>query len=235
MRRTAEDHLADFHQKGVELKVCPLSADVFVEGDPVRLAQVVGNLLDNAAKFTDPGGTAQLSVTKDALRRCAVIRLADNGIGISPEMLKSLFTPFHQAKTSLDRQSAGLGLGLALVKGLVELHSGEVYAESQGIGRGSVFTVYLPLFTDVTSIAKAAPGFDLPLQRLRVLVIEDVEDLAESLRLLLSAEGLEVTVAHGGVEGINKAKAAHYGFLIDPARQGHPKDKGKVSYCTPYL
>lgn len=214
VRRTAEDCAASFREKGVELQVLPISAGLCVEGDPTRLAQVVGNLLDNAAKFSARDGTTHLDVFRDAGGRCAVIQVADYGIGMAPETLKDLFIPFHQADTSLGRQDVGLGLGLALVKELVELHGGEVRAESRGLGKGSVFTVSLPLSTAEPPLVKPQPDLGVPFPGLRVMVIEDIDDLAESLRILLSAEGFEVMVAHSGLDGIAKAKQSPPDVLI---------------------
>jgi len=213
--RTAEDYRAAFREKGVDLVLDAMATGIQVEGDPTRLAQIVGNLLDNAAKFTDSGGVARLSVAKDDLGGRASIRLADSGVGMDPEILESLFDPFVQAGTSLDRKGAGLGLGLALVRGLAQLHGGTATAESEGRGRGSVFTVYLPVSIRPRSAAEAtAIDIQATLEHLRVLVIEDVEDMAENLRTLLEAEGLEVTVAHDGERGIARAKESRPDVLL---------------------
>ena len=141
VRRTVEDHrtLLEDHEVTVTL---PDDA-VWIDGDPARLAQVVGNLLSNAAKFTPEDGKVSVSLTQAGDR--AVLEVADTGLGIDPETLKRLFEPFAQADRSLDRSRGGLGLGLALVKGMVELHGGEVSAHSDGPGRGARFTVKLPL------------------------------------------------------------------------------------------
>jgi PAS domain S-box-containing protein len=140
-RRSADDHRALLEERGLELA---LPGDpVLVNGDEVRLAQVLGNLLSNAAKFTPAGGRVTLEVEARAPR--AVIRVRDTGVGIEPEAMETIFDPFTQAKQTLARSEGGLGLGLALVRGLVALHGGDVGARSLGAGRGADFTVTLPL------------------------------------------------------------------------------------------
>ncbi len=118
---------------------------VVVSADPLRLDEVVGNLLDNAVRFTPPGGRVTLGLERDEESGCARLRVEDTGAGLDASMREHLFEPFTQADTSLSRSHGGLGLGLALVKGLVELHGGSVKGESKGPGQGSVFTVELPL------------------------------------------------------------------------------------------
>ncbi|HXY41943.1 MAG TPA: ATP-binding protein, partial [Vicinamibacteria bacterium] len=174
-----------------------------LRGDWSRLAQVVGNLLQNAVKFTPSGGRVTVASSAEAGR--AVVRVADTGVGMAPEMLAQLFEPFAQADASLHRSQGGLGLGLALVRGLVELHGGAVSASSPGPGAGSEFVVSLPLET--TPVAEpAAEGVAHPPGRLRVLVIEDNRDAADSLRELLQLEGHEVAVAHDGREGLDRVR-----------------------------
>ncbi|MGE5599457.1 MAG: ATP-binding protein, partial [Bacteroidota bacterium] len=206
VRRTIEDHRPLFEKNGVRLEAGYAPSAVVVRADKTRLAQVVGNLLQNAAKFTDRGGSARVSVGCDAAGRRAVIRVADTGIGMSPEVLEQVFQPFVQADTTLDRSRGGLGLGLALCKGLIELHGGDVAAYSDGAGRGSEFTVRLPLveaaYEEPRPQAAPPEGF----RRRRVLIIEDNVDLAESLRELLELDGHEAAVAYGGVEGLAKAR-----------------------------
>src|SRR5262249_2716981 len=114
---------------------------VWVEGDPTRLQQTLGNLLQNAAKFTDRGGRGTVQLIPDVREGMARITVSDTGIGVPPELLPRLFEPFVQADRSLDRTRGGLGLGLTLAKGIVELHGGRVSAFSEGIGRGSTFVM----------------------------------------------------------------------------------------------
>ncbi|MBS1120208.1 MAG: sensor hybrid histidine kinase [Deltaproteobacteria bacterium] len=141
VRRTVEDHHALLASR--ELAIDLPDEEVWISGDATRLSQVVGNLLTNAAKFTPESGKICVSLAKTGSR--VVLEVADNGLGIDPETLGRLFLPFVQADRSLDRSRGGLGLGLALVKTLVELHSGEVTARSEGPGRGACFTIQLPL------------------------------------------------------------------------------------------
>ncbi|MHB8879830.1 MAG: PAS domain S-box protein [Myxococcaceae bacterium] len=202
VRRTVEDHrtLLDNHEVAVEL---PDEA-VWIDGDPTRLVQVLGNLLNNAAKFTAGGGKISVSLGKAQGR--AVLEVADTGTGIDPATLKRLFEPFAQADRSLDRTQGGLGLGLALVKGLVELHGGEVSAASEGIGRGARFTIKLPLDERGTlGICPPQPGEPATRER-RVLVIEDNKDAADSLSEVLQLSGHRVEVAYDGDAGLAKAR-----------------------------
>jgi PAS domain S-box-containing protein len=206
VQTAAEDRRRTLEDAGVALRVDVPDEPVWVTGDPTRLTQVVGNLLDNAAKFTDRGGRAEVAVARDAAARRAVLTVRDTGIGIDAAMLANLFDPFAQADRSLERTRGGLGLGLALVKGLAELHGGEVAAHSEGPGRGTEFTVRLPL-ADGAAAGGRAPGAPGRAGRLRVLVIEDGADAAESLRMLLDLMGHEALVARSGLEGVRAAAA----------------------------
>ncbi len=131
-----------FDAKGINL-VADISADISVDGDPVRVSQSISNLLHNASKFCNDGDTTWVSLFREGKE--AVIAIRDNGIGITPEDLDSLFEPFTQIDSTLDRQKGGLGLGLSIVKGMIELHGGRVSAASEGLGKGSEFRIYLPL------------------------------------------------------------------------------------------
>ncbi|MFW5739838.1 MAG: PAS domain-containing protein, partial [Myxococcota bacterium] len=203
MRGVADDQRSLFEQNGLSLDVQLPSGAVFVDGDAARLAQVMSNLLQNAVKFTQQGG--RVTITLDDERGRAVIRVRDDGLGMTDKTISQLFQPFVQAESSLDRSEGGLGLGLALVKGLVELHGGAVTAHSDGLGHGSEFVVSLP---------KAAPGATKgstppprpSTSRLRVLIIEDNADAAETLRDLLVLKKHEVEVAFSGPDGVAKAK-----------------------------
>jgi signal transduction histidine kinase len=142
-RRAADDHRVLMQDRELELDLHVPTEPVLVHGDETRLAQVLGNLLQNAAKFTPAGGRVSLEVR--ALDGRAELRVRDTGAGIPPEMLPRIFEPFTQARQTLARSEGGLGLGLAMVKGLVALHGGEVRATSAGAGRGTEFVVTLPL------------------------------------------------------------------------------------------
>ncbi len=155
---------------------------VWVQGDADRLAQVLDNLLDNETRFVDRGGRADLELLADHDAGQAVLTIADNGIGVAPEMLDRLFDVFAQADQSLDRKRGGLGLGLAVVKGLVEQHGGTMQASSEGLGKGTTFTMRLPLEPEPAALSLAAEAPQPDGVRSRVLVIEDNHDAAESLR-----------------------------------------------------
>ncbi|HEY3446437.1 MAG TPA: PAS domain S-box protein [Myxococcales bacterium] len=210
VRHAAEDYRANLAAKGIEMTVALPDAPVWVEGDPTRLVQVLGNLLHNSEKFTKPGGRVMLDLRAE--ERSAVLTVADTGIGMSAATLERLFEPFAQAGTDLARSRGGLGLGLALVRGLLELHGGTVRATSEGLGRGSRFTVVLPLRQapppprQGVAVAAAAPRAGI-----RVLIIEDNRDAAESLQALLELQGHRVRVAGDGVAGLRAARA----FLPD--------------------
>ena len=181
---------------------------VHVEGDFIRLAQVVSNLLNNAAKYTDEGG--QIGLTVDKIVPAAggpgkaVIRVRDNGRGIDHSALKNLFDLFYQADRNLDRSDGGLGIGLSLVKSLVEMHGGQVEARSDGSGRGSEFSVHLPLLPeDSPATATATPS---PASRpARILIVDDNRDSANSMALVLKIEGHEVWTAYDGKKAVEVA------------------------------
>jgi signal transduction histidine kinase len=270
VRDAAEDSRGLLDAAGLALSLELPAAPIWTEGDPVRLAQVMGNLLQNAAKFTDAGGqvTVRLAVAEDGKdltpgrltspptplpeagrgslgavpappraagpledrhpspfrggdggegnkpggagggvsSSFALLSVRDTGIGIEPEMLPRVFDTFSQADRSLDRSRGGLGLGLALVKGLVELHGGEVRAGSAGPGHGAEFTLLLPIrsATDAAGEAPARPAaYGGPI---RILVVEDNRDAAETLRDLLELSGCSVEVAYSGQTGVAAAR-----------------------------
>jgi two-component system CheB/CheR fusion protein len=185
---------------------------MWTDGDPTRLAQVVGNLLHNAAKFTQENGRVSVSLTRD--RGHAVLEVVDTGAGIDSDTLKTLFEPFAQADRSLDRSHGGLGLGLTLVKGLVELHGGEVSATSPGPGRGARFSVRLPLEAGRANDPSAKSAAGPAAKKRRVLVIEDNRDAASSLQEALQLDGHEVVVAYDGKTGLLKAREFHPEIVI---------------------
>ncbi|QRN96579.1 CHASE domain-containing protein [Archangium violaceum] len=172
---------------------------VWTEADPVRLEQVFTNLLHNAAKYSERGGRITLSLAREGGE--AVVRVEDTGMGIPAEALPHLFEPFMQVARTLDRAQGGLGLGLTLVKQLVEMHGGRVEAASEGVGRGSVFTVRLPLLPEARVPVEpedARPEREMPSARRRVLVVDDNVDAAELLGEVLELDGHQVTVVHDG-------------------------------------
>jgi CheY-like chemotaxis protein/anti-sigma regulatory factor (Ser/Thr protein kinase) len=193
------------HQLQVHL---PAEA-IYVEADPLRLAQVLANLLTNAAKYTDPGG--QISVTVELGGADVVMRVQDNGIGIPPEMLPQVFEMFTQG-TSRSTHTAGLGIGLALVRGLLSLHGGTIEAKSAGAGCGSEFIVKMPVgnHSDSDDASEGASEQSLPpatRRRYRVLVADDNRDAAVSLEILLSGDGYEVRTVHDGRAALEAAEA----------------------------
>ena len=185
-----------------ELTVTMPAEPMLLDADPVRLAQVVGNLLNNACKFTDKGGHVWLTVEREGDK--AVIRVRDNGIGIARENIPSLFEMFAQVDTSLERSRDGLGIGLTLVKTLTEMHGGSVHADSAGPGHGSEFTVRLPLLSQAARPSSSAALSKPPavVTARRVLIVDDSLDGAESLAMLLQVGGHETHLAHDGIEAI---------------------------------
>jgi CheY-like chemotaxis protein len=176
-----------------------------IDGDLVRLTQIFTNLLSNAIKYTPPGGRVRVSAERLGLE--AVVRVSDDGNGIAPEHLPHLFEMFYRTEGILERTQGGLGIGLALVRHLVELHGGTVDARSDGPGRGSEFTVRLPLTAEPVVVAPGGDG-DGALPHLagrRVLVVDDNEDAAASLGVLLAHAGAEIFTAGDGEEAISVA------------------------------
>jgi signal transduction histidine kinase len=202
--RAVEDSRGFFERSEVRLSCDLAAAPVLVNADATRVAQMLGNLLQNAAKFTPRAGRAHVSVATEAGE--ALIRVIDNGVGMAPDTVARLFQPFMQADQSLDRSKGGLGLGLALIKGLVEMHGGSIQAQSDGLGKGAAFVIRLPLDTGAGSERTALHASGPQVCR-RVLIIEDNLDAAESLREVLEIGKHEVEVAHSGPDGIEKLRS----------------------------
>lgn len=173
---------------------------LLVEGDRTRLLQVLENLMINAAKYTPNGGNIKLTMEGD--KQSVIVRVRDNGIGIVPELLHSIFGVFVQAPQEIDRQYGGLGVGLTLAKTLVELHQGSIIAESDGLGRGSEFTVTLPRAESSSCISVPVPESRRPSLPLNIVVVEDNTDNRELLREILKLDGHYVTTASTGAEGV---------------------------------
>jgi len=191
-----------------ELIISQSMTPQWLEGDHVRLAQVLSNLLNNAAKYTGEGGKIMLSVMREGSD--AVIEIKDTGIGISPDILPQIFDLFTQADHTLAHSQGGLGIGLTLVRQLVEIHGGTVTAASEGIGQGSTFTVRLPALPMDSSAAESARTESvLPTSKFRILVVDDYADAAESLMMLLQAKGHEVEIADCGIKAIEQAQVFH--------------------------
>jgi PAS domain S-box-containing protein len=210
VRATAEDRRPMLEQAGLALSIDVPETPVWMNGDVMRLAQVVTNLLDNAEKFTERGGrvAVRLSLAPDTGE--ASLSIEDTGIGIDAQTLSQVFESFSQADRSLVRTRGGLGLGLSVVKGLVGLHGGRVEATSPGLGCGAIFTVQFPVQSEPPALSGSAVTTRKTKGArscLRVLVIEDNHDAADSMRLLLEALGHEVQVAYAGPEGVETATA----------------------------
>jgi len=190
-----------------QLTVTLPSEPVYLNADPTRLAQVVGNLLNNACKFTDVGGRISLAVEREGAQ--VAIRVSDSGIGIAAEHLAGIFEMFTQVESSLERSRSGLGIGLTLVKTLVEMHGGTVEAHSDGPGRGSEFVVRLPVLVNVPEPLSPPVPQQLdavPVVRRRVLIVDDNKDAAEWLATLLSLSGHETHVALDGDQAVKAAE-----------------------------
>jgi two-component system CheB/CheR fusion protein len=205
VERTVDDHRALLAERGLTVEVRKEHGPAWVLADATRIAQVLGNLLQNSAKFTPPGG----HVTVTTARACGRARVSvrDTGIGIDPTLLESVFEPFTQGDDTLHRTEGGLGLGLALAKGLVELHGGRIEARSEGRGRGAEVAFELELAAGAASGADGPAPRPSPAGGRRVLVIEDNEDSAATLGEVLALSGHVAEVAHDGEEGVERARA----------------------------
>lgn len=188
------------HERGHQLTVSLPPQPVVLEADPVRLGQVFANLLNNAAKFTEPGGSIQLSAHRAG--NDVNVSIRDSGIGLSAQDLDRVFDLFTQVHGERNGHHSGLGIGLALARSLVELHGGQITAHSAGPGLGSKFVVLLPA-TDASGLAPQASGASKgTLARHRILLVDDNHDAADSLAALLTRRGASVLVAYGGAEAI---------------------------------
>jgi two-component system CheB/CheR fusion protein len=184
-----------------------------VEGDPIRLGQIAWNLLNNAIKFTSVNGTVKISLAQEDNH--ARIVVTDSGQGISPEFLPHVFEMFRQADQSSSRRQGGMGIGLALVKQLAQLHGGRAAAESEGVGRGASFTVWIPLHKEGESglLSKKA-GATGALLRKFILVVDDSPETTDMLGKLLELEGAFVESARSGLEALNIASRKHFDLIV---------------------
>ncbi len=194
-------------QQRHELHVAMPRESIPLEADLTRLAQVFLNLLNNAAKYTEPGGKIELLVERQGSD--VVVTVRDNGMGIPPANLATIFEMFSQVEGSLSRSQGGLGIGLCLVKRLVEMHGGSIEANSQGLGKGSQFVVRLPVLIESRSERESRAVELSPLtptaKKLRVLVVDDNRDSASTIAMLLKLMGNTVRVAHDGEEAVRAA------------------------------
>ena len=193
---------------GHEFTVTLPPEPIHLEADPLRLAQVFANLLNNAAKYTEDGGRIRLSAERQGSD--VIVSVKDNGIGIMAEMLPRIFEIFAQSNRALVRSQGGLGIGLSLVKGLVELHGGSIEARSDGPGQGSEFVVRLPIAGEKLGQEQARPGEDErpePVTKCRILIVDDNQDSADSLAMFLKIKGYEVGTAYDGEQAVEAAEA----------------------------
>ena len=209
IKSTVDDHRPQVEKLGITLDFRAPQTSVWIDGDCTRLAQVFGNLVHNATKFTDKNGRIAVEVRAIRETHTAVVTVKDSGIGMTRETLRRIFEPFNQGDISLERTRGGLGLGLAVAKKLVELHEGQIEAGSDGTGRGSSFSVTLPVqFDEVAETGmeneRAPAGLGL-----NVLLVEDNADAAESTKLVLELMGHIVTHASDGNEAITLARRLH--------------------------
>ena len=199
----AVSHLIE--EKRHELNVSVATGQMRVKADPTRLEQIVTNLITNAAKYTDPGGSITVAAASE--RGSVVIKVKDNGIGLTPEMLGEVFELFAQAEKSLDRARGGLGIGLSVVKKLVEMHGGSVEAASGGLGQGSEFSVGMPALKEKARSTTEKPRPAGETQSKRILVVDDIVDTAIGMARLLRMAGHEVEITHDGNAAIEVARA----------------------------
>ncbi len=193
---------------GHEISVLLPPDPVYVDADLTRLAQVFTNLLSNATKYTEEGGRIWLVVEMQGNE--AVVSVRDNGIGVSTEHLPHLFEMFSQAAPALERSASGLGVGLALARGIVELHGGSIEAHSEGPGQGSELVIRLPVAaTPSQTQPSSAEEEPCPLPKSRILIADDNRDSAESLGLLLELKGHDTWIAHDGLEAVQAAELHH--------------------------
>jgi PAS domain S-box-containing protein len=214
LRQVVEEahSLVDPGRHQLSVMVSPQAENVSIEADPARLRQVIANLLHNAAKFTPPGG--HIEVTADRIDNDVVFRVRDSGMGITAELLPHIFDLFTQAERSLDRSRGGLGIGLTLVKRLVEMHGGHVEAKSEGLGMGSEFEVHFPIAVNAPQELIASVSKPQETKRLRVLVVEDNRDASEALAMLLEMYGHDATVFSDGPKAIEAASKTAFDLAL---------------------
>ena len=200
VRQAVDDARSRFAGREVALELAEPLPALLILADEARIRQVIDNLLDNAAKYTDPGGRVRVALEQNG--DACVLSVSDTGVGIESRHLERVFHLFEQADATLDRSAGGLGLGLNLVKRIVEMHGGQVQARSEGLGRGSEFVVRLPLAERRTRRGTQPSPLDHATDSRRILVIEDNADAAESMEMLLVALGHTVQLAADGPSGL---------------------------------
>lgn len=218
-QRAVDSTRSAIETKQQELVVSLPEQALRLQADPIRLEQVIVNLLTNANKYTPEGGKIWLAAEQEQNK--AVVRVRDNGEGIPSETLPTLFTLFAQADRSLGSSKGGMGIGMALVRSLVEMHGGTVEAHSEGLGKGSEFVVRLPLVFEQVQVASAAPDAPSHKRSLRVLIVDNSTDAAGLLAMLLRARGDEVRTENSGAAGLETAKQYRpHAVILDIAMPG---------------
>jgi signal transduction histidine kinase/CheY-like chemotaxis protein len=200
LRRCLQAAEASARAKSIQVGFQPSRKPLTVEADAVRLEQIFNNLLVNAVKYSPARTTVQVSTSEEG--GYAVVRIADEGVGIAPELIDRIFDMFVQAESSLDRSQGGMGIGLTLVKSLVELHGGTVAVHSEGRGRGSEFVVRLPLGRKAVALPEERAPVPAPRESLRIVLIDDNADIRETLRDYLEALGYQLWTAVDGPSGL---------------------------------
>ncbi|MBD2523040.1 ATP-binding protein [Nostoc sp. FACHB-133] len=210
VRQSLNDHTQAIKRSNFTVVEDLPNTPVWAYVDPTRFFQIFGNLLDNALKFSKPDGTIWVDLSyipgENSSGSVAALSIRDSGIGIEPTILPELFEPFTQADLSLDRSRGGLGLGLSVVKSLVELHGGNVEASSRGINLGAEFKVTLPLCEEIKTLDNDLETMEAAKKSLKILVIEDNDDSATTLKAVLEHFGHEVSIAKNGILGVQTAK-----------------------------
>jgi CheY-like chemotaxis protein len=203
--QTAEDYRPTLEAAGCTLSVHRMDEPVLVYADPVRLGQMVRNYLQNAHRFAS-GAAVTVECGVDAAANSGVLTVSDSGPGFSPELRERLFEPFPQAQQELGRRQGGMGLGLALTKGLAHLQGGTVSARSAGAGKGATFEIRLPLASDGLRPAEPVVSLKIHTGGSHVLIVEDHQDTADTLQELLRTHGYAVVMAHDGPTGLAMAR-----------------------------
>jgi signal transduction histidine kinase len=226
LRQVSEAFQPHYDQQGLVLDWAWPVQPQWVKADPARLMQVFGNLLSNAAKFSNPGGRVTLSLQHDGQQ--AVIQVRDQGVGIEAAQLESIFELFAQVDSERNASSGGLGVGIALARQLVEMHQGQILAHSDGLGHGSTFTVCLPLDLQSSAPPALAPSEEpVPANDgvLHILLIDDNHDAADSISMVLELLGHRVTTCYSGQQGLDALAAARPDLVFTdigmPGMDGH--------------
>ncbi len=206
VRDVVNDYRPLIEENKISISLSVPNVPCEVQGDRIRLSQILGNLLHNANKFTNAGGEIRVSCEVDQPSKNVIVRVTDTGIGMSRETLSRVFDTFSQADVSLDRSKGGLGLGLSLARGLTSLHGGSLVASSDGLAKGSTFTLQLPLVEARTpAVPTLGPPTEVAAESQRILVIEDSRAMSMTLKVLLTRLGHEVECADSGMAGLELA------------------------------